>query len=159
MAKAVIFDKDGVIVETRKLHFEKWKKTFEKYNKSFNEKILNELMGRIPLALATSSRLESMNLVLDKFKLRSYFKVLVNAYDVKSAKPDPEIYLSTAKKLKVKPNDCAVFEDSYSGVEAAKRAGMKIILVMTSLTQKEIPNANLAIKDFIKINVADVKMI
>lgn len=214
MAKAVIFDKDGVIVETKKLHFEKWKRTFNQHNKKFNEEILNQMMGRsarenikefldptlsdefitkilgeqlrfitsmfdryvslvpgiinflkklkdanIPVALATSSRLESMNLVLDKFKLRPYFSVLINANDIALAKPNPEIYLHSVKSLKVKPEICVVFEDSYSGVEAAKSAGMKVVLVMTSHTQKEIPDVDLAIKDFTKITVKDVKMI
>ncbi|MBI4226438.1 HAD family phosphatase [Candidatus Roizmanbacteria bacterium] len=215
MAKAVIFDKDGVIVETTRLHFEKWKRTFAAYKKNITldfmirnlsgrsakenikrhldasisqenlTKILTDQMSfmqkmfdkyaelvpgiidflkklkkqKITTALATSSRKESTDLVLDRFKIRPYFQTIINANDILHAKPHPEIYLKSAQKLKVKPYQCVVFEDSYSGVEAAKKAGMKIVLVMTSHTQKEIRNVDLAIKDFTKISVADLKVI
>ena len=113
--------------------------------------------AKTPVALATSSRLESMDLVLDKFKLRSYFQIIINANQISRSKPDPEIYLKAANQLKINPKDCVVFEDSYSGVEAAKRAGMKVVLVMTSHTRKDIPAVDLAIKDFTKININDIR--
>jgi|SRR3990167_7665589 len=212
MAKAVIFDKDGVIVETSRLHFEKWKKTFARYNKKLTREFhLKNLSGRssrenikthldsavsnedlskilqeqidfilamydkyvtvvpgfldflkklkknnIPTALATSSRKESSDFIIDRLKIRSYFRSIINGDNVINAKPDPEIYFKAAKNLHVKPYDCVVFEDSYSGVEAAKQAGMKVILVMTSHTQAEIPAVDLAIKDFTKICIREV---
>jgi len=111
------------------------------------------------LALATSSRKETTDIVLDKYHLRKYFKAIVTADNLKHAKPDPEIFLIAAEKLKIKPDECVVFEDSHSGVEAARRAGMKVVLVMTSHNQKAIPNTDLAIKDFTTISVKDIEML
>ena len=114
---------------------------------------------KFPTALATSSRKTISDYVLENFGIRKYFNHIITGDDVTRAKPDPEIYLKAANNLKIKPFDCIVFEDSISGVEAAKKAGMKVILVMTSHTKKEIPNVDLAIKDFTDISVSYVKMI
>lgn len=48
---------------------------------------------------------------------------------ISKAKPDPEIFLKAAEYLKVQPNECVVFEDAVAGVEAAKKAGMKVIVL------------------------------
>ncbi|OGK24848.1 hypothetical protein A3D76_07000 [Candidatus Roizmanbacteria bacterium RIFCSPHIGHO2_02_FULL_37_9b] len=115
--------------------------------------------AKIRAALATSSRRETTDLFLDTLKLREYFNSITTSDDVTKAKPDPEIYLKAAKNLRVKPADSVVFEDSYSGIEAAKRAGMKVVLVTTSLTKKEISNVDLSIKDFTKISISDLRKI
>jgi beta-phosphoglucomutase len=52
--------------------------------------------------------------------------------DVTKHKPDPEIYLKSAANLQVEPDFCVVFEDSFSGVTAAKNAGMKVVGVLSS---------------------------
>ena len=58
-----------------------------------------------------------------------------------------------AKKLKAKASNCIVFEDTLHGIEAAKRAKMKVAGVATSHHPKEISHADLIIKDFSKINI------
>jgi sugar-phosphatase len=59
-------------------------------------------------------------------------KILVNADDLEAGKPDPRGYLLAAQKLKVNPKDVVVVEDALSGIEAAKRAGMRSIAVRTT---------------------------
>ena len=115
--------------------------------------------NKILTAIATSGRKKVQNLIFQKFKLTPFFSFIVTGDDVASAKPNPQIFLDVAEKLNIPAADCIVFEDSYSGVEAAKRAGMKVVLVMTSHSQKDIPNVDMAIKDFTKISLTDIKML
>lgn len=81
----------------------------------------------IPLALATSSWEKVMNTVLDAFAIRPYFKSVISGSTLPKSKPDPAIYLLSAKKLGVSPAKCMVLEDTSAGVLAAKRAGMYCI--------------------------------
>lgn len=62
---------------------------------------------------------------------------IVSIEDVHFRKPHPQIFHAAAKKLGVMPRECAVFEDSAPGIEAAHRAGMKSIAVLTT-TPKHI---------------------
>ena len=47
--------------------------------------------------------------------------------EVTKAKPDPEVFLKGAEALRLKPEECVVFEDAAAGVDAAKNGGMKCI--------------------------------
>jgi beta-phosphoglucomutase-like phosphatase (HAD superfamily) len=68
---------------------------------------------------------------------------------VKKGKPSPEIFLRAAKKIGVKPNECIVFEDSLSGMEAASRAGMPCVALSTTMPRRELARrAALVVKDF-----------
>lgn len=80
----------------------------------------------VPLALASSSPMSWINIVLDRFELRSAFPVVVSAdeLDEGRGKPAPAIYLLTAQRLGVQPSKCVVIEDSANGALSAKRAGM-----------------------------------
>lgn len=81
-------------------------------------------------ALASGAPLNKINIAADRFGWRDSFDIFVAPEHVGHAgKPDPAIFLHTAKKLKVKPEECVVFEDAENGVVAAKRAGMKCIAV------------------------------
>lgn len=77
------------------------------------------------LALASSSSHKLIAIILKRFNLTDYFNVIVSADDVKGkSKPEPDIFLLTARKLEIKPEECVVIEDSENGIKAAKRAGM-----------------------------------
>jgi len=86
----------------------------------------------IPMAVATSAGMENIRLVLEGLGITSLFQVVVGADDVNKGKPDPEIYLTTARRLHIAPERCLVFEDAMLGLEAAYRAGMRAIAVATS---------------------------
>jgi beta-phosphoglucomutase-like phosphatase (HAD superfamily) len=94
--------------------------------------------------------------ILDGLKIRSQFHAVVEAGDVKKGKPDPETFLTLAHKLKVKPKDCVVFEDSLLGEEAARRAGMKVVGVTTSHRAHEFKIASFAVRDFRKLSLSRV---
>ena len=85
--------------------------------------LLKELRERkVKIALASSSK--NAKKVLEKIGLRNVFDVIVDGYDIKRAKPDPEIFLLSAERLKKNPSQCVVIEDAQAGITAAKRAGM-----------------------------------
>lgn len=79
------------------------------------------------LALASSSPHDQINLILEIFGIRQYFHATVSGEDVEAGKPDPAIFLEASRLVGVDPQNCLVIEDSYNGVTAAKRAGMKCI--------------------------------
>jgi beta-phosphoglucomutase len=99
-----------------------------------------------PVGLATNAEPANVDFILDGAKLRAYFQVVVDGHQVRQAKPHPEIYLRAAELLSAAPRNCIVFEDSFSGVEAARAAGARVVGLKT--THRELPGTELAIDDF-----------
>lgn len=62
--------------------------------------------------------------VMDKLELKEKFDVIVDAAKIKKGKPDPEIFLTGAEMLGVKPEECLGIEDAAAGVDSIKGAGM-----------------------------------
>jgi beta-phosphoglucomutase len=90
--------------------------------------LLKTLKSRkIPLALASSSIPEVIDIVLEKTGLHSMFNVVVSSRMVGKSKPAPDIFLLAAGELGVSPGKCIVIEDSTNGITAAKKAGMYCI--------------------------------
>jgi beta-phosphoglucomutase family hydrolase len=83
----------------------------------------------MPLALATAGDATNIAFTIDGLHIRRYFKAFVGGEAVKQGKPHPEVFLMAASRLGVAPQECLVFEDSPAGVEAARGAGMKCIVV------------------------------
>ena len=84
---------------------------------------------QIPMAIGTAAPRTNVDYVLDGLHIRSMFPVVVDAADVVTSKPDPEVFLKCAAGLGVDPADCIVFEDSPKGVEAAANGGMKAVVI------------------------------
>ena len=194
----VIFDLDGVLVDTAKFHYLAWKRLAKELGCEFtmedNERlkgvsrlrsldILLEVGGvdclseteklafaekknewyveflsqlseeslmpgvkkllirlkangyKIALGSASKNALR----ILEKLNVVEYFDTIVDGNMVSKAKPDPEVFLRAASNLGVSPESCIVFEDAFSGVEAAKRAGMEVIGIGEL---KNLSNAN-----------------
>jgi len=79
------------------------------------------------LKLAICSSSKNAQTVLNALDLSRYFEAVVDGNDIRKPKPDPEIFLKGAERLGLKPEECIVFEDAESGVEAALAAGMVCI--------------------------------
>jgi beta-phosphoglucomutase family hydrolase len=90
--------------------------------------LLHKLIEKhVKLAVASSSHRRLVQYVLRKFEITGLFDSIITAEDVAHGKPDPEIFLKSAERLKVSPAQCLVVEDAELGVEAAKAAGMKCL--------------------------------
>jgi beta-phosphoglucomutase len=203
---ALIFDMDGVILDSNPTHREAWRA----YNLRFGiatdeamqermygrrndeivrdffgaglsesevialgagkEKLYREMMGSrlaeslvpgvteilqdrngTPVGLATNAETANVDFVLDNVyigetPLRRCFTAVVDGQQVTRPKPYPDIYLRAAALLGADPRNCVVFEDSNTGVEAARAAGARVVGLRT--THKEFKNIDLTVDDF-----------
>jgi HAD superfamily hydrolase (TIGR01509 family) len=101
----------------------------------------------LPKAVGSNAEPANIDFVLDHFHLRPFFRVIVNGMQVQRPKPFPDIYLNAAEQLGIAPANCIVFEDSPTGVEAARAAGMRIVAVETTPT--DFHGVHLHIPDFL----------
>ena len=107
------------------------------------EELLVSLQGKVKLALASMSNRDVINHMLNVLNMRRFFDVVLTVDEVSRSKPDPEIFLKSALKLKSLPEKCVVVEDSVFGVKAAKAAKMGCIAVLTGVySREELKKAN-----------------
>ena len=100
----------------------------------------------VKYALGSASK--NASLILEKVGLLDRFCALVDGNDVSKAKPDPEVFLIGASKLKTDPENCIVVEDAIAGVQAANKAKMLSI----GIGNREVLNeANYVFKDMNEI--------
>ncbi|MEM4348475.1 MAG: HAD family phosphatase [Candidatus Anstonellaceae archaeon] len=202
--KAVIFDLDGVVVDSEKAHL----KSFNQFLSQFGIKISQERWRKYYTGIGSVKIFEDIckrhrlkqdikklvqkrakiyygyikkyglpairgfkefHSFLEKHKIkmivasgghRQHIKAslasiglarmkFVGLEDVVHPKPNPEIFLLAAKKLKVIPQECLVIEDSLSGIKAAKAAGMRVIALSTTLPSAQLKGkADAVFKDF-----------
>ncbi|CAN5532873.1 HAD family hydrolase [soil metagenome] len=204
LSAAVIFDMDGVIIDSNPHHKISLRQFCERYGyRLSDEELINKIYGRtnkewiatlferqltaaqlrdygeekeklfrdiykedikalpglenflkkldenkIPKAIGTSAPRSNVDFVLDELALRKYFNVVLDESNVEHGKPNPEIYLKVAARLQFKPELCIVFEDSLSGVAAARAAGCKVVGVTTTHTREELAHTDFVINDF-----------
>ena len=185
MIKAVIFDMDGVIIDSEPLWEESEMDIFTKYGVPMNKEMCQDMKGRTteevvkhwyeiypwdnksveyvvnelnsatqklilekgmsmpglyetldfikqmdyPIGLASSSRMELIQSVIKKLKIEKYFEVIHSAEYEPAGKPEPYVYATTANKMNILPEYCLAIEDSYLGLQSAKRAGMKTVAI------------------------------
>ncbi len=198
---ALIFDMDGVIINSNPIHRQAW----ELYNRRLgietteemharmygkrNDQIVRDFLGShldeaevfehgaakerlyrelagpslasslvpgvreflerhrdLPMAVASNAEAENVRFVLQSAGLGSFFRVIVDGHQVRNPKPAPDVYLKAAELLPAAPRDCIVFEDSYSGVESALAAGMRVAGLRT--THPALPGTAIAVDDF-----------
>jgi beta-phosphoglucomutase len=106
----------------------------------------------IPRAIATSAPRANVDFTLAKTGVGKYFQTILDESFVSKGKPDPEIYLKTAKALNFDPRNCVVFEDSLSGVKAGKAAGCKVVGITTTHTREELSETDLVTNNFVDLN-------
>ena len=90
---------------------------------------VERLAARWPLALASSSNRELIDLVLEIGGLASYFRATVSSEEVDRGKPAPDVYIEAARRLSVSPRRCVAIEDSQNGILSAAAAGMRVIAI------------------------------
>ena len=211
-ARGIIFDFDGVIIDTVPYHYRSWKSPFEKRGVRFDlkdylkingfsrEKGVVMVLGKIPkkeiikvsdekqaiykklldkklppllpgfrklfnaiyqskyrLAIASSSK--NCKYISNKLGLTKKTDVLVGGGDFKNPKPSPDIYLVTAKKLKVKPENCIVIEDMLGGIKSAKNAGAHCIALTSYSPKRKLRGADIYIKSLEDLNIKKIEEI
>lgn len=97
----------------------------------------NASAKNIQMAIGSAAIMFNIDFVLDGLNIRHYFKTIVSAEDVIISKPHPETYIKCADELAVPCNNCIVFEDAPKGVEAARNAGMRCVVLTTMHTKEE----------------------
>ena len=100
---------------------------------------LNDLMFKIraaqlSLAIVSGALASEIEWVLEQTQLRQYFSVIVAGDDLQASKPEPDGYLLAVEqlnqanpKLNLQPSQCLAIEDSFAGIESAKRAGIPVV--------------------------------
>jgi len=205
---AVIFDMDGVIVDSEHLHLQAERKLFASFGIKVTDKELQSYMGGAPqmflrhyidhyrlnmsvgqlysihkknlfqlyqekvellpglleliialkndfidLAVASSSDRELIFLVLEKFDLFPYFKVIISGGEVSRPKPSPDIFIEALRRLDCNVSESVVIEDSSAGVKAAKSAGITCVGFRSPHSgNQDLSMADLIIDDLASIN-------
>ena len=108
------------------------------------------------LAIATSSTLEKSRAVLESANIPYKKMVYVTGSEIQNKKPDPQLFLTAAKKLEISPADCLVIEDAPDGVQSAKAAGAKCIAVTNSAPADQLTQADLICETREEINLRTI---
>jgi beta-phosphoglucomutase-like phosphatase (HAD superfamily) len=93
--------------------------------------------GRIPFAVVSGGRRNSVVRSLTVTGLIDRFQTIVGAEDYENSKPAPDCFLLAAQRLGVEPSACLVFEDTDLGIQAATAAGMASVLVPSPLERRK----------------------
>lgn len=122
-------------------------------------KNLNE--AGIACAIGSSTPRKNVETILEMVEFGKYFQAIVCAEDVTQGKPHPEVFLTGAMRLGLKPSDCAVFEDAYAGLRAAKAGGMKAIALSTTHEAVDLlrESPDLIIPDFLDFDAAKLRQV
>jgi beta-phosphoglucomutase len=94
-----------------------------------SKSLLQTLQGKVKTGLATMNNRAVIDPLLATLGVGRFFNVVITVDEVAKSKPDPEIFLKTAEKLRTEPGQCVVLEDSVFGVQAAKAGGMGCVAV------------------------------
>jgi len=105
----------------------------------------------IPTAIGSSTEQANLDLPLDMMNLRGFFRVIVSGEDVEHGKPDPAIFLLAAQRLGIPPADCVVLEDAHVGIEAARRAGMRVLAVATTNPASALGDADATVDNLAEV--------
>jgi len=100
------------------------------------------------LGVATNSPFILIPVVLRKVGVTNFFDTISSAESEENGKPDPAIYLRTSEKLNISPENFIVIEDSYSGMLAAKRAGMTVVAFTNGNKEVNLTHADYKIDSF-----------
>lgn len=121
---------------------------------------LENMKNDFKLAVATNSFFQYTDVIIKKTNIEQFFEVIVTRDNIKSLKPDPEIFIKTAEMLEVHVSDCLVIEDAQKGIEAAYTAGMKSIAIPNIYTfDNDFSKADLILKSLKNINHRTIKNI
>ena len=111
----------------------------------------------VKTGIATSAPVQNLDMILRKVELRSKMESLLSWEDVVNHKPAPDVYLQSAKNVGVPIENCVVFEDSTSGIQAGLAAGAKVVGVLTSHQPSELPPCHAYIENYEAVDFDFIK--
>ena len=100
----------------------------------------------VPRAVASNAEPANIDFILDLADLRQYLPVTVDGHQVDRPKPWPDIYLRAAQLLRTSPKSCIIFEDSPTGISAARAAGGRVVGLATHTM--DLKDVDVLIYDF-----------
>ena len=92
----------------------------------------------LPMGIATMGDQHNIDFTFEALQIGSYFQSTTGGHEVEHGKPHPEIFLTAAQRIGISPSNCLAFEDTRSGVTAAKAAGMDVVGVTTMFDEKTL---------------------
>ncbi len=122
----------------------------------FEDLIADARSQGIALAVGTAAPPANVAFTLDGLDLRRHFETIVGATDVPRGKPHPDVFIEAARRCGAAPGNCIVFEDAPLGVEAARRAGMRVVAITTTLPAEafaEFDNVIAIVSDFSDMSI------
>jgi beta-phosphoglucomutase family hydrolase len=111
----------------------------------------------IPRAVGSSTPRTNLDSIFTSTGLNEFFDAVVSAEDVVNGKPAPDVFLKAASLLGVPPKRCVVFEDALFGIEAAQRAGMKVVAVATTNPLDLLRHADRVVASLKEVSVGDLQ--
>ena len=105
------------------------------------------------MAIASSGTRARVDLGLGTTELSKWFDPdqITTIEDVARGKPEPDLFLKAAERALVDPRDCLAIEDSPHGVDSAKRAGMQVIALTSTMPADALTRADWVASDLIEI--------
>ena|SRR5689334_16498979 len=97
---------------------------------------LRELHKKYRMAIVTSSRREHFDVMHEQTAIRDLFEFILAREDFVKSKPDPEPYLTALKRLGLSADKCIAVEDTERGVESARAAGLRCIVIPHDFTRE-----------------------
>jgi HAD superfamily hydrolase (TIGR01509 family) len=125
------------------------------------EKFVRDCANRFPLMIATGTLRGEAEAILGRAKIRDLFLDIIAAEDVEHGKPAPDGFIAALGRIgfilrqrdPVLAEECLVIEDTPAGVEAAHRAGMKVLALCHNASVLE-----LAAADVIRESIRDLDL-
>ena len=120
--------------------------------------LLTELAANgVPTCVGSSTSRLNIDTIMEVTGLRSLFADIAAAEDVSRGKPEPDVFLTAATKINRSPEHCVVIEDAHVGIEAGKRAGMKVVGVATTHPVDSLSDADLALESLVGLSVERIR--
>lgn len=118
--------------------------------------VVRKVGERYPIAIASSSNPELIEVVLRVAGLTDVVREAVSSQEVERGKPSPDVYLEAARRLGVDPAVCAAVEDSHNGIRSAKAAGMRVYAVPNPHFPPD--DESLALADVVLASLAELDL-
>jgi len=109
------------------------------------------------VAIATSASRELSQAILEAVGAPYHRMAYISGSEVKKKKPDPELFLTAARRMDLAPARCVVFEDAPSGVQAAQAAGAVCIAVTNTASARDLFGADLVCASLERIDLATIR--